>query len=127
MDQDLAVLGIAQRENIRLVLASESRAPMARGNSMRERMETRQRIIGRRSLEVDVPQPLCFVLGEQGRHLSNCKTFEFELRIRDRLGRILLSCGSQKKMRCDAIKAKFSICPAVSRITSCLYMKTGLM
>jgi len=81
---------------------------------MGERMETRQRIIGRRGLEVDVPQPLCLVLGERGRHLSNCKSFEFELGIRNRLGRILLSCSSQKKMRCNAISAKFSICSAVS-------------
>lgn len=94
---------------------------------MGECMETRQRIIGRRSLEVDVPQPLCLVLGGRGHHLSNCKTFEFELRIKDRLGRILLSRDSQEKMRCNAINAKFSICPAVSQITSCLYMKTGLI
>lgn len=94
---------------------------------MGERMETRQRIIGRRGLEVDVPQPLCLVLGERGHHLSNCKTVEFELRIRDRLGWILLSGGSQKKMRCNTINAKFSICPAVSQITSCLYTKMGLI
>lgn len=127
MDQDPSTLGTVQRENIRLVLASKSQAPVARRNSMGERMETKQRITGRRGLEVDVPRPLCLVLGEWGHHLSNCKTFEFELRIRDRLGRILLSCGSQKKMRCNAINAKFSICPAVSQITSCLYRKTGLI